>query len=84
MGREPGVMYEKSLGWRCIAATCAASADGESDMVRSPGEGDEFPDPVSEYVPPSDRGRWLRPDGRDAKAAAVAAAASSTVPVWWF
>lgn len=77
-------MYEKSLGCRCRAATCAASVEGESDMVRPPGEGDEFPDPVSEYVPLSDRGRWLRPDGRDANAAAVAAAASSTVPVWWF
>ena len=54
-------------------------------MVRGPNEGVEFADPVSEYDPPSDAARWLKP-GRDADArtAAVAAAASSTVPVWWF
>lgn len=84
MGSEPGLRYEKSLGCRCMAATWAASADGDRDMVRPLGEGEEFPDPVSEYVPPSERGRWPRPDGLDARAAAVAAAASSTVPVWWF
>ena len=50
-------------------------------MLRSPGDGVVCTDPISENVPPSDRARCVRPDGREASAAAVAAAASSTVPV---
>ena len=39
---------------------------------------------VSEYVPPSDRVFCVLLEGLDARAAAVALADSSTVPVWWF
>lgn len=62
------------------------SLEGDKDMLRGPIEGVEVADMVREYVPPSDSARWEYPDGRvaDAKTAAVAAAASSTVPVWWF
>lgn len=53
-------------------------------MVRGPGDGVDIGEPVCEYSSPSDRvGRPIRPTGgREARAAAVAAAASSTVPVW--
>lgn len=59
------------------------SLEGDRDMVRGPIEGVECADTVSEYVPPSDAALWLYPEGRDADArtAAVAAAASSIVPV---
>ena len=39
---------------------------------------------VSEYSSASERADLLGADAREARAAAVAAAASSTVPVWWF
>jgi len=53
-------------------------------MLRWPGDGVDIGEPVAEYCsPPSERG--ARPDRllpmRVASAAAVAAAASSTVPV---
>jgi hypothetical protein len=56
------------------------------DILRGPIEGVECAEAVLENVPPSDSARWEYPDGLDAEAktAAVAAAASSTVPVWWF
>lgn len=62
------------------------SLAGDMDIWRGPMEGVDCADTVSEYVPPSESVRWLYPDGRDADAriAAVEAAASSTVPVWWF
>ena len=51
------------------------------EIVRSCGDGVVWLEPRSEYGSPSDRVRCGRPDGREASAAAVAAAASSTVPV---
>lgn len=65
---------------------CGISLEGDIDMFRGPIEGVDCADVVFEYVPPSDSVLVLYPDGRDAEArmAAVEAAASSTVPVWWF
>jgi hypothetical protein len=62
----------------------ASSELGDIDMLRWPGDGVDIGEPVTEYCsPPSERG--ARPDRllpmRVASAAAVAAAASSTVPV---
>lgn len=56
--------------------------DGES-IVRWPGEGVDMGEPVLEYCSPSDlcRPPRLLPPPRAARAAAVATAASSTVPV---
>ena len=59
----------------------ASSEFGDADKCR-PGEGVEIGEPLFEYCSPSERcrpPRLLPP--RVAKAAAVAAAASSTVPV---
>lgn len=62
---------------------CGISVEGDMDMLRGPMEGVECAETVPEYVPPSDSARWEYADGREAEAktAAVAAAASSTVPV---
>lgn len=57
------------------------SLEGDMDMVRWLGDGVVRVDAVSEYAPPSERVRWMPLGGREASAAAVAAAASSTVPV---
>lgn len=54
---------------------------GDRDKVRSFGEGVFNGEAVSEYSPPSDRPVLLGAVAREARAAAVAAAASSTVPV---
>ncbi len=59
-----------------------SSVPGESDRVRWLGDGVPRGDPTSDRVPPSDRAPPGLPEDRDARAAAVAAAASSTVPVW--
>jgi hypothetical protein len=56
-------------------------AAGESDKGRSFGEGVPSGDAVSEYSSASERADLLGAEAREAKAAAVAAAASSTVPV---
>jgi hypothetical protein len=56
-------------------------ADGESEIGRSLGEGVGSGELVSEYSSASERADRLTTDARDANAAAVAAAASSTVPV---
>lgn len=77
-GKEPD-MYEYSLGCRLRDGIGVISLGGDIDSLRRPGEGVEAADAVSEYVPPSDPpGPY--PDDRPASAAAVAAAASSTVP----
>jgi len=65
-----------------MPGTAGIPTAGERDMVRWLGEGVGIGEPDSEYSPASDRADrpgmvWLR----DASAAAVAAAASSTVPV---
>lgn len=60
----------------------ASSEWGEADKWRCPGEGVDIGEPLFEYCSPSERcrpPRLLPP--RVARAAAVAAAASSTVPV---
>jgi hypothetical protein len=56
------------------------------ERSRPAGDGVVSGDPVLERLPDGERvGRAGRPPAeRDARAAAVAAAASSTVPVWWF
>lgn len=60
----------------------ANSELGEADIFRWPGEGVDIGDPVFEYCSPSERGRPPRLLLlRVASTAAVAAAASSTVPV---
>jgi len=76
-------MYGKS-GCRCMpfmGASC--SAFGDKDRFRRLGEGVDIGEPFVEYCSPSSR-TWRPPrllPVRVAKAAAVAAAASSTVPV---
>ena len=77
-------MNEKSLCCRGSIGICGTSLDGDSDKLRSAGDGVVRIEAVSEYPPPSDCVLCNRCVGRDAKTAAVAAAASSTVPVWWF
>ena len=57
---------------------------GETEDGRSLGEALCMGDFVSEYSSPSEREPRVCIDARDAKAAAVAAADSSIVPVWWF
>ena len=71
------------MGCRLRDGMCGISLEGDKDMVRGPIDGVECADTVSEYVPPSDAALWPYPGGRDAdaKTAAVAAAASSIVPV---
>ena len=54
---------------------------GERERVRSLGDGVFNGDAVSEKSPPSERPVLLGAVAREARAAAVAAAASSTVPV---
>lgn len=58
-----------------------SSVPGERDKVRWFGDGEPRGDPTSDREPPSDRAPPGLPVGREARAAAVAAAASSTVPV---
>lgn len=61
----------------------ANSEFGDAERVRPPGDGVDIGEPLLEYCSPSERcrpPRLLLP--RVASAAAVAAAASSTVPVW--
>ena len=61
----------------------ANSEFGESEMLRWFGDGVDIGDPYWEFPSPSDRGRPPRTlPLLPANAAAVAAAASSTVPVW--
>jgi hypothetical protein len=55
-------------------------AAGDRDRGRSPGDGVPICDVVSENSSASERG-LLGAEAREARAAAVAAAASSTVPV---
>ena len=61
------------------------SSLGDMESCRSGGEGVlvivELMDAVSEKLPPSDPFRGCIPGVREARAAAVATAASSTVPV---
>lgn len=57
---------------------------GDIVIARALGDGVGIGEPFSEKSSASERGPRAEPDPRDAKAAAVAAAASSTVPVWWF
>lgn len=65
-----------------MLGTTGIPAAGEREMGRSFGEGVGIGDAVSEYSSASERGPLFgRVAARDAKAAAVAAAASSTVPV---
>ena len=63
---------------------CGTSLKGDKGKFRSPGEGvlvvPEAMDAVSEKAPTSDSARLCNPELREARAAAVAAAASSTVP----
>lgn len=77
-------MYAYSDAWRCMAGTTGIPAAGERERGRSFGEGVPNGDAASEYSSASERVDLLGADAREAKAAAVAAAASSTVPVWWF
>ena len=63
-----------------------SSTPGDMERLRCAGEGVEMGDPWLDVWSPSDRGRdraaaALAPL---AKASAVALAASSMVPVWWF
>ena len=74
-------MYEASLVWRLKDGIGGTSERGDRDGFCRPGEGVEAADALSEHVPPSEAVR-LRPDDLVARAAAVAAAASSTVPEW--
>jgi hypothetical protein len=67
-----------------MAGTTGIPAAGERDIGRSLGDGVPSGDAVSENSSASERVDLLGADAREAKAAAVAAAASSTVPVWWF
>jgi len=64
--------------------TVGIPAAGDIDKCRSLGEGVGIGDAASEYSSISERVDRLGADWREANAAAVAAAASSTVPVWWF
>jgi hypothetical protein len=59
----------------------ANSEFGDADIVRPPGDGVDIGEPLLEYCSPSERCRPPRLLPRVASAAAVAAAASSTVPV---
>lgn len=59
-------------------------AAGERERGRSFGDGVLSGDAVSEYSSASERADLVGCEAREARAAAVAAAASSTVPVWWF
>ena len=74
-------MYGKSPCARIKCDPCGISCEGDIDMVFSPGEDIECTDPASEYDPPSERGRFGRPDGWEARAAAVVTADCSMVPV---
>ena len=62
-------------------ASRGASLVGESEAFRRPGDGVEVPEAVSGYSQPSELVCWASVGGLVASAAAVAAAASSTVPV---
>lgn len=44
----PEFMSEKSLCCRIGIGTCGMSLEGDMDMVRGPGDGDERAEPVSE------------------------------------
>ena len=59
-----------------------SGVDGDRDIACGLGDGVDSGEPILEYSPPSERvGRPVRDrGGRVARAAAVAAAASSTVP----
>lgn len=72
-------MYEYSLGCPLKVGIDGISFVGDNEVLRKPGDGVDAADAVSEYAPPSDPA-WLYPEDREASAAAVAAAASSTVP----
>ena len=75
-------MKLKSLFCRGNIGICGTSLlEGDIEFVRSPGDGVVCADAVSEYIPPSECVRFVRPEGWESRAAAVAAAASSTVPV---
>lgn len=76
-------MYAYSGCWRCMPGTTPAGMPpaGDMDVRRSLGEGVFNGDAVSEYSSASERADRLGADAREARAAAVAAAASSTVPV---
>jgi hypothetical protein len=56
-------------------------AAGDNESGRSPGEGVPKGEAVSEYSSASERPVLLGAEAREARAAAVATAASSTVPV---
>ena len=64
------------------------SLKGDKGKFRSPGEGVlvivEAMDAVSDRFPTSESARLCCPEWREARAAAVATAASSTVPECWF
>jgi hypothetical protein len=79
-------MYGYSARWRCMLFIGASSAFGDIERLRWPGEGVDIGEPAAEYCSPSDLGPRpvLLLPCLVARAAAVAAAASSTVPVWWF
>jgi len=57
-------------------------AAGDREIGRSWGDGVPIGDAASENSSASDRVALVGAAAREAKAAAVAAAASSTVPVW--
>lgn len=77
--------------WCCIWPMDTRSVAGDMDMVRWPGDGVDSGEPWLEpwLSPLSDRDPWLVSrlivlEAPRANAAAVARAASSIVPVWWF
>jgi len=72
--------YPNSDPLRCMGGTPAR--DGDMDIGRSCGDGVGIGELCSEYSSASDRVERLTTEAREASAAAVAAAASSTVPVW--
>ena len=76
------------LVWRLRKCIGGTSLKGDKGRFRSPGEGvlvvPEIIDAVSEKLPTSESARLCCPGFREARAAAVAAAACSTVPECWF
>ena len=71
------------LIYECRLFEAAISTPGDMDKFRCAGEGVVSGEPLFDIWSPSERAPVLLP-ARAAKAAAVAAAASSIVPVWWF